>query len=105
MNKVILSGNIGSIARNGNQAFMRVATKRLVRGEDEKFTPQTTWHDVIAHGKQADNVEKALKVGDVVQIDAYLSYGTAGSGDKVQNKTYVNVVTFELLSRKKAVSE
>lgn len=96
MNKVILSGNIGSINCNGKQTFIRIATKRLVKGDDNKTEALTTWHDVVAHGEQATNAGNALKVGDVVTFDCYLSY----KEDETPRKTYINVGTFELLSRK-----
>src|SRR5690606_38669770 len=100
MNRVFLTGHVGNISRHGNQVFLRLATKSLVKDDDGKFESVTTWHDVVAHKKQAENIERTVGVGDIVTLDCHLSYREVVQQEIKQTRTFVNIDSFDILHRK-----
>jgi len=101
MNKVLLSGTIGAVSRHGDQAFIRLVTKDTFKqrgeGDKPKYHTVETWHDIVAHRKMADRVEKALQPGHLLEVEAWLTYNGEG-------KAFVNLKEFNVLrvSRKKS---
>ena len=74
VNKVILLGNVGTDPKIINAESGKVVTFSLATGEKYKdrrgeVQEETTWHNIVVYGKQADFVEKYIAKGAQVFIE------------------------------------
>lgn len=95
-NKVQLIGNLGNApeirkTESGKTlARFSVATNEIYRNDKGEKITDTQWHNLVAWGKVAENVEKYLNKGTEVVIDGKLVSGNYL--DKEGNKKYFTEV-------------
>ncbi|HLP56574.1 MAG TPA: single-stranded DNA-binding protein [Fluviicola sp.] len=77
-NKVSLIGRLGrepeiTKFQSGTQvAKMSIATREPYKDKNGEWIENTQWHNVVAWGKQVENVEKLLKKGTEVIVEGRL---------------------------------
>jgi len=80
LNRLQLIGRIGRINKphdfdNGDRVVnFSVATEQVWNDEGGERQTRTTWHNIAAWRKRADNVLAALQVGDLVYVEGPLTY-------------------------------
>ena len=82
MNKVTISGNLGSDPKMsakseaGNElVFLNVATNRDIKNKETgEYESKSTWHDVVCWGHTAKYIGQYGKKGDFVVIEGTLEY-------------------------------
>lgn len=93
INKVTLSGNIGTIptikttASNKKMAFLSLGTHEFLKTEEGKLKRITIWHKVILTGKLAEIGESLLTKGAAVQVAGKLVNRIVKSKDGLIHKT------------------
>lgn len=80
-NKVQLIGYIGkdpviSTTGKGKLAKIRLATDTFFKDESGKSVQVTTWHDIVAWEKKADEVENNFIKGSHVLVEGQIVYRT-----------------------------
>lgn len=86
-NQVTLIGNLGSDIElktfSGDKKLGKVsiATNQYYKNREGELVQETQWHNVIAWGKLAENMSKALKKGDQVMVQGKLTYRNYEDGD------------------------
>ncbi|PWH86960.1 single-stranded DNA-binding protein [Brumimicrobium oceani] len=107
-NTVSLIGNLGAdpaITQFGDKnsvARFSVATKEVYKDKKGEYVQNTTWHNVVAWGKNAELCEKLLKKGTEIVLEGKLvndSYETK-EGEK-RYKTEISLREFMLMNRDK----
>lgn len=79
-NKVQLAGNLGLVpeirttATGRRMARMSLATHERYKNAQGEWVQQTYWHNLIAWGKIAEQVEKELTKGAQVMVEGKLVY-------------------------------
>ena len=81
VNKAFLIGNMGNDptvrqAGESKVASFTLATSDRVKKNGE-YVNETTWHNIVVWGKQADFVEKYLKKGSMIHVEG-----------KINNRSY-----------------
>lgn len=99
MNKVILSGNVGSVyelrkTENGNS----VINFSLATNDRKK---ETLWHKCVAFGKLAEIINQYVRKGDSISIDGRISYRIYESNGEERNVTEIIVDDFEFIGKRK----
>lgn len=100
MNQITLIGNIGrtpelSYAPSGTAIVKFTLATNFKRGDEQ----ETTWHNIVAFGQQAETLHKYLGKGSKVYLQGRLVKRpyTSQSGEK-KEWVEVNVSTFEFLT-------
>ena len=99
VNKAILIGRLGKDPElrytPGGQAVASfpIATNRVWTGSDGQKKEQTTWHNIIAWGKQAEVIKEYLAKGREIYIEGRID--NRSYEDKEGNKRYVSEVVVE----------
>ena len=87
MNKAILYGNVGKDPEvkhfeGGNiVAKFSLATNKSYTKNGEKVT-ETSWHNIVFWGKQAELCEKFVKKGNSLIVEGEISYRSYENKDK-----------------------
>ena len=74
-NKVQLIGNLGNtpevkaFGENGKVARVGIATTEKYKNAKGEYVSETTWHNLVIWGKQAENAEKLMTKGAEVLIE------------------------------------
>lgn len=103
MNKVILIGNLGKdpevrdLSNGGIVATLNVATNTSYRQENGEWGETTEWHRVSMWGRLAEIYGSTLKKGDLVQVEAKLTYSKNG------DTYYTNIVANSVKRLSKAI--
>ena len=105
VNKVELIGRLGAdpeikVLDNGTKmAKFSVATEDYL-GKDESgnYKTETSWHYITFFGKTAENVERLLKKGSLVRVEARLRYRTVESDSGNTRYTDINGLNFNILA-------
>jgi single-strand DNA-binding protein len=106
-NKVQLIGHLGGNPEvkklDGGKVFARfsIATKEIYKNQKGEKVTDTQWHNLVAWGKTAENIEKLLKKGSEVAIDGKLN--SRSYEDKSGLKKYITEILvneFLLLDKK-----
>lgn len=78
INKVFLTGHLGKNPEVRSVGESKVATFSLATTEkvnkNNEWVSETTWHNIVIWGKQADFVEKYIKKGALVNIIGSVKY-------------------------------
>lgn len=83
LNKVILIGNVGKepevhvVNSDRKVAKFSLATSEKWKDSKGEIQEETTWHNIVMWGKQADVVEKYVKKGDKLCVEG-----------KIKNRKY-----------------
>ncbi|NCI51384.1 single-stranded DNA-binding protein [Sediminibacterium roseum] len=91
-NSVQLIGYLGrdplvTTAKNGSKrAFLRIATNYYRKNKDGTALKKTTWHDIVAWDKKAENIENEFITGSHVLVEGEIDYQTFVKGTQ---KRYV----------------
>ncbi|MFQ5454237.1 MAG: single-stranded DNA-binding protein [Candidatus Zixiibacteriota bacterium] len=99
VNKAILIGNLGKDPElrytPGGQAVVSfsLATNRRWTGKDGQKNEVTTWHNIVAWGKQAETIKEYLTKGQQVYIEGRID--NRSYDDKEGNKKYISEVVVE----------
>jgi len=78
-NRVQLIGNLGSRIEiktlEGSKTFgkVRIATNEYYKNQKGERVEETTWHNLIAWGKQAELLEKYTDKGSEIAVEGRLS--------------------------------
>ncbi len=94
MNTVQLIGNAGQDANiisfeGGKKASFSLATNETYK-QDNKEIQNTTWHNVIAWGKVAEQCTELIKKGKKVKIEGKINY--RNYLNKENKKVYVTEI-------------
>lgn len=106
INKVQLTGNLGADPEvknieNGNKrASFSLAINETFKTRSGETSTKTEWHNIVAWGKVADQVEAELRKGSFVAIDGRLSSRVVKKDDG-ESRYYVDVVATEVTVIKK----
>jgi len=111
-NRVQLIGNLGNepeiknIEGGKKLAKFSIATNESYQNANGEKVKETTWHNLVAWGKQAELAEKYLHKGTEVVIEGKLI--NRSYNDKEGNKKYISEVQVNdmlLLGSKEKVSD
>ncbi|HPF51759.1 MAG TPA: single-stranded DNA-binding protein [Draconibacterium sp.] len=109
-NSVRLLGHLGEdpkvrkLDSGKTVANFNIATNEIYRDQNGNKQSETTWHRVVAWGKQAEIAEKYLKKGSEVSIEGKLT--NRSYEDKDGEKHYITeVVINQMLMLDKAVGQ
>ncbi len=86
-NQVTLIGNLGSdmevktFSNNNQVAKVSIATNQYYKNRDGELVQETHWHNIVAWGKLAENMNKIAKKGDQVMVQGKLTYRSYEDGD------------------------
>ena len=105
-NKVYLLGNLTrdpelkTLPSGSSVAAFGLAVNRSYRKPDGEEVEETTFVDIDAFGRAAENIEKYCKKGDPLMVEGRLRFRSweTDSGDK-RNKLSVMLETFQFLPR------
>jgi single-strand DNA-binding protein len=99
VNKVILIGRLGrdpelKYTPNGQAVTnFTLATDRSWTGSDGQKNRVTTWHNIVAWGKQAEIIKEYMSKGREIYIEGRID--NRSYDDKEGNKRYVSEVVVE----------
>ncbi|MFQ5498494.1 MAG: single-stranded DNA-binding protein [Candidatus Zixiibacteriota bacterium] len=99
VNKAILIGRLGKdpelkYTPSGRPvANFSLATNRSWSGQDGQKQESTTWHNIVAWGKQAEVIKEYLSKGREVYIEGRID--NRSYEDKEGNKKYISEVVVE----------
>lgn len=99
VNKVILIGRLGKDPElkytQGGRAVANfsVATNERWKGQDGQKQESTTWHNIVAWGKQAEVMKEYLSKGQQVYIEGRID--NRSYDDKDGNKKYISEVVVQ----------
>ena len=102
VNKVILLGNLGKdpdlrYTPSGKAvATFSLATNERWTSQDGQKQENTTWHNIVAWGKQAETMKEYLTKGRQVYIEGRIA--NRSYEDKEGNKKYVSEVVVQQFS-------
>jgi single-strand DNA-binding protein len=101
VNKVLLIGNLGKEPESRTAGSSSVCSFTLATSEkikkNEEWVTETSWHNVVVWGKQADFVQKYIKKGDMVYVEGKIK--SRSYDDKDGNKKYITeIVAYEIKS-------
>ena len=102
VNKVILLGNLGKdpdlrYTPSGKAvATFSLATSERWTSQDGQKQENTTWHNIVAWGKQAETMKEYLTKGRQVYIEGRIA--NRSYEDKEGNKKYVSEVVVQSFS-------
>lgn len=101
VNSVRLMGNLGKepvireFSNGGKIANFSLATRYVSKDKEGNKTEETSWHNVVVKGRQADIVAKYLTKGSPVAVEGRLNYRKYNDADG--NERYVTeIVVSEL---------
>lgn len=105
-NKVYLAGNLTrdpemrTLPSGSSVAALGLAVNRSYRKPDGEEVEETTFIDIDAFGRSAENIGKYCKKGDPLMVEGRLRYRTWDdeSGQK-RNKLNVVLETFQFLPK------
>jgi len=95
-NQVTLIGNLGvdvelkTITNDRKVANTRMATNLFYKNREGEKVQETQWHNIVAWGKLAENMEKILTKGDQIMVQGKLNYRNYEDSDG--QKHYVTEV-------------
>jgi single-strand DNA-binding protein len=99
VNKAILIGRLGKdpelkYTPSGTAvANFSLATNRTWKGADGQKNEATTWHNIVAWGRQAEVMKEYLNKGSQVYIEGRID--NRSYDDKEGNKRYISEVVVE----------
>ncbi|MCH9023803.1 MAG: single-stranded DNA-binding protein [candidate division Zixibacteria bacterium] len=102
VNKVILLGNLGKdpdlrYTPSGKAvATFSLATSERWTSQDGQKQENTTWHNIVAWGKQAETMKEYLSKGRQVYIEGRIA--NRSYEDKEGNKKYISEVVVQSFS-------
>ncbi|MCC6721281.1 MAG: single-stranded DNA-binding protein [Bacteroidia bacterium] len=95
-NSVRLYGNVGQdpeikTFENGNKlAKFSLATTEKFKDNKGEMTEETTWHNLVVWGKQADTIEKYVKKGEKLIIEGRITNRSYDAKD--DSKKYITEI-------------
>lgn len=98
-NRVSLIGNLGAAPEvkefngNGKVAKVGIATTERYKNAKGEYVSETTWHNLVIWGKQAENAEKLMKKGAEVAVEGKIvnrTYEDKNGVKKYVHEIYVN---------------
>lgn len=95
-NRVQLIGNLGSAPElkefngNGKMARVSIATNERYKNAKGDYVTETTWHNLVIWGKQAESAVKYFRKGAEVAIEGKIV--NRSYEDKDGSKKYVSEV-------------
>jgi len=101
-NSVRLYGNVGQdpevkSLENGNKmAKFTLATSEKYKDAKGNLVEETTWHNLLAWGKQVDVIQKYVSKGDRLSIEGKLTNRSYEAKDG-SKKYYTEIVVNEIL--------
>lgn len=101
VNKAILIGNLGKdpelrYTQSGKAvASFSLATSERWKGQDGQSQESTTWHNIVAWGRQAELAKEYLSKGRQVYIEGRIQ--NRSYDDKDGNKRYISEVVVQTL--------
>ncbi len=102
VNKVILLGNLGKdpdlrYTPSGKAvATFSLATSERWTSQDGQKQENTTWHNIVAWGKQAETIKEYLTKGRQVYLEGRIA--NRSYEDKEGNKKYISEVVVQNFS-------
>ena len=105
-NRVQLIGFLGQeievkeVGKGKKVAHVSMATHEFRKGDDGKRETLTTWHNLIAWGKQAELMAKIFSKGQRLYVEGKLAYREYVGKDKVKKlATEIVISDFKKLER------
>jgi len=99
VNKVILVGRLGKdpelrYTQSGSAvASFSLATNRSWKNKEGQKTDETTWHNIVAWGRQAEVINEYMSKGRQLYIEGRIA--NRSYDDKDGNKRYISEVVVE----------
>ncbi len=99
VNKAILVGRLGKDPdlryTSGGTAVANftMATDRKWKGQDGQMTEETTWHNIVAWGRQAEVIKEYMSKGRMLYVEGRIA--NRSYDDKEGNKRYISEVVVE----------
>lgn len=99
VNKVILIGRLGKdpdlkyTSGGSAVANFTLATNRSWKGQDDQKQEETTWHNIVVWGRQAEVIKEYLAKGRQVYLEGRIA--NRSYDDKEGNKRYISEVVVE----------
>ena len=105
MNKIILIGHVGkdpdiSDVNSNKVARFSFATSKTYKNKQGEKKTDTTWHNVVVWGKQAEIVQKYIKKGQQLMIDGEQSNRSYEKDGQTRYISEVICNSFEFLGVK-----
>ncbi len=99
VNKVILVGRLGKdpelrYTQSGSAvASFSLATNRSWKGQDGQRQEETTWHNIVVWGRQAEVIKEYMGKGRQIYLEGRIA--NRSYDDKEGNKKYISEVVVE----------
>jgi single-strand DNA-binding protein len=99
VNKAILVGRLGKdpeikYTQSGRAvANFSLATDRSWKGQDGQRQKETTWHNIVVWGRQAEVIKEYMSKGRQIYLEGRIS--NRSYDDKDGNKRYISEVVVE----------
>jgi single-strand DNA-binding protein len=110
-NRVSLIGNLGgapevqTTAANVSLAKFSVATNESYKDKTGNWVENTQWHNIVAWGKNAENVEGQLAKGSTVAMEGKLVHKMYEKDGQKRYATNIELISFVALDKKKEGSD
>lgn len=104
-NKVQLIGNLGGTpevktfeGNSGKVARVSLATNESYRNAKGEYVKETTWHNLVLWGKQAETAERLFKKGSEIVVEGKIVNGSyEGKDGQKRYFTEIRVEQFMML--------
>lgn len=89
-----------STAKNGGKrAYLRMATDFFRKDSEGKIHKKTTWHEIVAWDKKAENIENDFITGSHVLVEGEIDYRKYYKGNEWRYITRILVTKIMNLDR------
>ncbi len=79
-----------SFAKNGSKrAYLRLATDWFRKDSNGNIHKKTTWHDIVAWDKKAENIENNFITGSHVLVEGEIDYRKYYKGNELRYITQI----------------
>lgn len=99
-NKVQLIGNLGNApevktfdGNSGKLARVSLATNERYKNNKGEYVTETTWHNLVLWGKQAETAERLFKKGSEIAVEGKIV--NRSYEDKDGQKRYITEIRVE----------
>ena len=103
INSIELQGRVGTIRTNvvgeTKVANFSLATEYLYKTRDGAAISETTWHNIVAWGKIADQAEKLIKKGKRIALEGRLRTRIYEKDGKKNYFTEITMNEFIMIDR------
>ena len=101
-NKAFFMGNVGVDPKvkeigNGNVVNFSLASTKRYKDKNGNLQEKTDWHNIVAFGRNADNIAKYVKKGSSIFVECEHRSGSYEKDGQKVNTSQFEVTSFQLL--------